>query len=85
MGLHLDEMGSSHHELDSIFIPLANANTAASLDEGDEITIIIKGKVMGSVARKGDAAEFEDPGTVRVMPSSIKIDGRNEFTDLAED
>jgi len=69
---------------ESVFVPVSH-DEATGAKEGAKITLTIKGKVLGSVAREGDAAEFESPGTIRVEVESVKVGSKGEQEEFFED
>lgn len=61
-----------------------DANTALAVELGDDVEIVIKGKVKSVHATKGEDV-WGTPGDIRVEVNSIEVEGKNAFAALVED
>lgn len=66
----------------TISVP-TDANTALAVEMDDDVEIIIKGKVKGVHASKGEDV-WGTPGDIRVEVDSISVDGKNAFESLID-
>ena len=60
-----------------------DANTALAVEMDDTVEIVIKGKVKGVHATKGEDV-WGTPGDIRVEVESISVDGKNAFEALLD-
>ena len=85
MSCGCDVVGSEEDKVREIYIPLTEADKVPDKLEDGDFTVTIKGSMKSFVKRSGELEPWEDRGEIRMVVSDVKIDGKNVFTELAED
>ena len=69
-----------------IYIPLSKTDELPDniMDDGEEFTVVLQGRMKALTQRKGDLEDWEDPGEIKLLVEGVKIEGKNVFTELAE-